>query len=141
VTQLGFLLANNYPKDIAQALIDNGGVSDDFVSSCPAVGYFISGAQSWLATSWRNEGGAQKAKKTEEEQVKAIGGEEKSHSKKRRGAPMELGRESMPRKMLKESNESGKASHCSMGGAMLDTVQEEGANESSALKRDRDEEI
>jgi hypothetical protein len=45
VNRLEILLANNYPEDVAKALVDEGKATDDFVDSCPAVGCYISGAQ------------------------------------------------------------------------------------------------
>jgi hypothetical protein len=57
VTRLEVLLANDYPEDIAKALLEESGADDVFVNSCPAVGCFISGAQPWLAALSQNEGG------------------------------------------------------------------------------------
>ena len=41
------LLANDYPKDTAKALVE-GGPTDVFVDSCPAVGCFLAGGLPWL---------------------------------------------------------------------------------------------
>lgn len=57
INRLEVLLANDYPEDIAKALVDECGASDDFVNGCPAVGCFVSGAQPWLSTPWVNGGG------------------------------------------------------------------------------------
>ena len=38
INQMEVPLAKDHPEDVAKALIDNGGATDEFVNSCPAVG-------------------------------------------------------------------------------------------------------
>jgi hypothetical protein len=51
------MLANDYPEDVAKALVKEGGSTDEFVNSYSSVGCSISGAQPWLATLVTNKGG------------------------------------------------------------------------------------
>jgi hypothetical protein len=73
VNRLEILLANDYPEDVAKALVDEAKATDEFVDSCPAVGCYISGAQPWLASLNRNEGG--ESNKNESKMKKRIGGQ------------------------------------------------------------------
>jgi hypothetical protein len=50
------LAKNDYPEDVAKALVEEVSATNAFVNSCPAVGCFLAGAQPWLATLV-NEGG------------------------------------------------------------------------------------
>ena len=55
---MGKAVANNYPKDVAKALVE-GGATDAFVDSCPAVRCFLAGGLPWLLTLLgTNEGGS-----------------------------------------------------------------------------------
>jgi hypothetical protein len=92
-------LANDHPEDVAKALVDEGKASDDFVDSCPAVGCYISGAQPWLATLNRNEGGGGTENERIDDQLEA-GRMSPSGIKKRIGDQLKSDRMTIRRKGL-----------------------------------------
>jgi hypothetical protein len=107
INQLEVLLANDYPEDVAKALVEEVGATDAFVNSCPAVGCFLSGAQPWLATLV-NEGGV-------DIESKGVGDEVDSRTKKRR----------MPKEMRLEADRSKKLFRPSSDQSPLATIEEE----------------
>jgi hypothetical protein len=121
VTRLEVLLANDYPEDVAKALLSDGGGSDEFVNSCSAVGCFITGGQPWVDACGGNEGG------TITKNVKVGDDEAELSTRKRSGVPIESGRETKSgekRMKILESNSL-------VGG--VETVAAELGSESNSL--------
>ena len=140
MNQMEVLLANDYPEDIAHALLEEGSATDAFVDSCPAVGCLLAGAQAWLGTLWMNEGGSLNS---QDDQIEAndqnSGTCETERKKKRRGAPLDSGRASHPpdRSVEQGTSLNQEVSHCGswQGGLKTRGLKTAQTN----LKRARDE--